>query len=89
MPLPCAADMARTRAGIPSSFILRIQAGLLAFIPTVGALIGGLVGAGAGTAGAAMTGGKAATLPAESVVRFTTAAPITITVTEKSTAADQ
>ena len=44
-----------------------------------GALIGGLVGAGAGTAGAAFTGNKAAELPAESVVRFTTTAPITIT----------
>ncbi|HLZ06428.1 MAG TPA: AI-2E family transporter [Bradyrhizobium sp.] len=29
--------------GIPSSFILGIQAGLLAFIPTVGALIGGVI----------------------------------------------
>ncbi len=29
--------------GIPSSFILGVQAGLLTFIPTVGALIGGLV----------------------------------------------
>jgi predicted PurR-regulated permease PerM len=29
--------------GIESSFILGIQAGLLAFIPTVGALIGGLI----------------------------------------------
>ena len=29
--------------GIQSSFILGIQAGLLAFIPTVGALIGGLI----------------------------------------------
>jgi predicted PurR-regulated permease PerM len=29
--------------GIPSSFILGIQAGLLTFIPTVGALIGGLI----------------------------------------------
>jgi predicted PurR-regulated permease PerM len=29
--------------GIPSSFILGIQAGLLAFIPTVGAILGGLV----------------------------------------------
>ena len=29
--------------GIPSSFILGLQAGLLAFIPTVGALIGGLI----------------------------------------------
>jgi predicted PurR-regulated permease PerM len=29
--------------GIPSSFILGIQAGLLTFIPTVGALVGGLI----------------------------------------------
>lgn len=29
--------------GIPSSFILGIQAGLLAFIPTVGAILGGLI----------------------------------------------
>jgi predicted PurR-regulated permease PerM len=29
--------------GIPSSFILGIQAGLLAFIPTVGAIIAGLI----------------------------------------------
>jgi predicted PurR-regulated permease PerM len=29
--------------GIPSSFILGVQAGLLTFIPTVGALIGGLI----------------------------------------------
>lgn len=29
--------------GIPASFILGIQAGLLAFIPTVGALLGGLI----------------------------------------------
>jgi predicted PurR-regulated permease PerM len=29
--------------GIPSAFILGIQAGLLAFIPTVGALLGGLI----------------------------------------------
>ena len=32
-----------TIIGIQSSFILGIQAGLLAFIPTVGALIGGLI----------------------------------------------
>lgn len=32
-----------TLIGIQSSFILGIQAGLLAFIPTVGALIGGLI----------------------------------------------
>jgi predicted PurR-regulated permease PerM len=29
--------------GIPSSFILGVQAGLLTFIPTVGALVGGLI----------------------------------------------
>ncbi len=29
--------------GIPSSFILGVQAGLLTFVPTVGALIGGLI----------------------------------------------
>jgi predicted PurR-regulated permease PerM len=29
--------------GIPSSFILGIQAGLLAFIPTIGAILGGLI----------------------------------------------
>lgn len=29
--------------GIPSSFILGVQAGLLAFIPTVGAVLGGLI----------------------------------------------
>ncbi|WP_371423647.1 AI-2E family transporter [Tardiphaga sp.] len=29
--------------GIPSAFILGVQAGLLAFIPTVGALLGGLI----------------------------------------------
>ncbi|QUS40248.1 AI-2E family transporter [Tardiphaga alba] len=29
--------------GIPSSFILGVQAGLLAFIPTVGAILGGLI----------------------------------------------
>ncbi len=32
-----------TLLGIPSSFILGIQAGLLTFIPTVGALVGGLI----------------------------------------------
>ncbi len=32
-----------TIIGIPSSFILGIQAGLLAFIPTVGALVAGLI----------------------------------------------
>jgi predicted PurR-regulated permease PerM len=29
--------------GIPSSFILGVQAGLLTFIPTIGALVGGLI----------------------------------------------
>ena len=29
--------------GVPSAFILGVQAGLLAFIPTVGALLGGLI----------------------------------------------
>lgn len=51
-----------------------------------GALIGGLVGAGAGTAGAAMTGGKNASIAAESVVSFTLAAPITITMKPKTDA---
>jgi predicted PurR-regulated permease PerM len=32
-----------TVIGVPSSFILGVQAGLLTFIPTVGALIGGLI----------------------------------------------
>jgi hypothetical protein len=44
-----------------------------------GALIGGLVGAGAGTAGAALTGNKDIVIPAESVVTFKLAAPVTIT----------
>jgi hypothetical protein len=41
-------------------------------------LIGGLLGAGAGTAGAAFTGNKDITVPAESVVTFTLTAPITV-----------
>ncbi len=48
-----------------------------------GALIGGLVGAGAGTAGAAYTGNKDIVIPAESVVTFHLAAPVTITVKPK------
>jgi predicted PurR-regulated permease PerM len=32
-----------TVIGVPSSFILGVQAGLLTFIPTVGALVGGLI----------------------------------------------
>ena len=50
-----------------------------------GALIGGLVGAGAGTAGAVFTGNKGVTIPAESVVSFTLASPITVTLKPKST----
>jgi len=44
-----------------------------------GAAIGALVGAGAGTAGAAYTGNKDVVIPAESVVTFKLAAPVTIT----------
>jgi hypothetical protein len=43
-----------------------------------GALIGGLVGAGAGTAGAAFTGNKDLQIPAEQVITFRLAAPITV-----------
>ena len=43
-----------------------------------GALIGGLVGAGAGTAGAAFTGNKDLQIPAETVVTFRLANPITV-----------
>lgn len=43
-----------------------------------GALIGGVVGAGAGTAGAAFTGNKELEIPAESVVTFKLASPITV-----------
>ena len=53
-----------------------------------GALIGGLVGAGAGTAGAAFTGKKDASIPAESVVSFTTTSPITVTIKPKAAAQD-
>ncbi len=48
-----------------------------------GALIGGLIGAGAGTAGAAFTGNKDIVIPAESLVTFHLAAPVTITVKPK------
>jgi hypothetical protein len=51
-----------------------------------GALIGGLVGAGAGTAGAVFTGNKGVTIPAESVVSFTLASPITVTLKTKPAA---
>ncbi len=44
-----------------------------------GAAIGALVGAGAGTAGAAYTGNKDVVIPAESVVTFKLAAPVTVT----------
>ena len=43
-----------------------------------GALIGGLVGAGAGTAGAAFTGNKDLQIPAEQVITFKLATPITV-----------
>ena len=42
----------------------------------VGLLVGGLAGAGAGTAGAAFTGNKDVNIPAESVVSFRLAEPI-------------
>jgi hypothetical protein len=44
-----------------------------------GALIGGLLGAGGGAAGAALSGNKDITVPAESVVTFNLTAPITVT----------
>ncbi len=44
-----------------------------------GAAIGALAGAGAGTAGAALTGNKDIVIPAESVVAFKLAAPVTVT----------
>jgi hypothetical protein len=44
-----------------------------------GALIGGLVGAGAGTAGAAFTGNKDVVISAETVIRFTLTAPLSVT----------
>jgi hypothetical protein len=43
-----------------------------------GALIGAAAGAGAGTAGAAATGKKEVEFPAETRLRFTTRAPVTI-----------
>ena len=43
-----------------------------------GAVIGGAAGAGAGTAGAAATGKKEVEFPAETRLRFTTRAPVTI-----------
>jgi hypothetical protein len=43
-----------------------------------GALIGAAVGAGAGTAGAAYTGNKDITIPAESALSFKLAQPITV-----------
>ncbi len=45
-----------------------------------GALIGGLIGAGAGTAGAAFTGNKDVVIAAETVIRFTLTAPLSVTV---------
>jgi hypothetical protein len=43
-------------------------------------LIGGLLGAGAGTAGAAFTGNKDVTVPAETVVSFSLTEPLTVTM---------
>jgi hypothetical protein len=45
-----------------------------------GALIGGLLGAGGGTAAGAFTGNKNVSVPAESVVTFNLAAPLTVTL---------
>ena len=45
-----------------------------------GALIGSAVGAGAGTAGAAATGKKDITIPAESRLTFKLTQPVSITV---------
>jgi hypothetical protein len=44
-----------------------------------GALLGGLLGAGGGTAAGAFTGNKNVSVPAESVVTFNLAAPLTVT----------
>jgi hypothetical protein len=49
-------------------------------------LIGGLVGAGAGTAGAVFTGNKCVTIAAESVVTFISSSPITVTLKAKPAA---
>lgn len=48
-----------------------------------GALIGALAGAGAGTAGAAFTGNKNVSIPAESTITFTLTAPIRVTAKEE------
>jgi hypothetical protein len=45
-----------------------------------GALLGGLLGAGGGTAAGAFTGNKNVSVPAESVVTFNLAAPLTVTL---------
>jgi hypothetical protein len=45
-----------------------------------GALIGGLLGAGGGTAAGAFTGNKNVSVPAETVVTFNLAAPLTVTL---------
>ncbi len=45
-----------------------------------GALIGGLIGAGAGTAGAAFTGNKDVVIAAETMIKFTLTAPLSVTV---------
>jgi hypothetical protein len=54
-----------------------------------GAAIGALAGAGAGTAGAAFTGNKEVEIPAESVVTFKLASPITVHRRAKKATADQ
>jgi hypothetical protein len=43
-----------------------------------GALIGGLIGAGAGTAAAAYTGNKDVVIPAETTIKFTLTAPLSV-----------
>ena len=53
-----------------------------------GALIGGLVGAGAGTAAAAYTGNKDVVIPAETVIKFTLTAPVSVTVHPGAAAAE-
>jgi hypothetical protein len=45
-----------------------------------GALLGGLLGAGGGTAAGAFTGNKNVSVPAETVVTFNLAAPLTVTL---------
>ena len=53
-----------------------------------GALIGGLIGAGAGTAGAAFTGNKDVVIAAETIIKFTLTAPLSVTVQPGTTYQD-